>query len=784
MLGGGIDFVTGERIEDEHQHVAATPRRRPSRVGLVLAPLMHGAAQWGTLGGLIRGTTSVLLPQFDAARRVGRGRRAQDRHDRHHRRRHGHPAHRRAAGAATYDTSSLVAIASTAAVFSPVVKDQLFELLPNLFISEAVGSSEGGFNGMRLVEKGKTARPTGSSTSRPGPTRSSSTSDASRCSPARSGCWPAAATCPSSTTRTPRRARPRSSRSTASGSRCPATRPASSSTARSRCSAGARSASTRAARRSSPKRSSRRSRRHPKVFDALVVGVADERWGQRVAAVVQARPGEPPTLDELVEHCRTKIAGLQGAAGAAPRRRDAAPPERQARLPPGQGPRRARSTAMKNRLTEMFGIEFPIFAFSHCRDVVAAVTNAGGMGVLGALAFTDEQLELELNWIDEHVDGKPYGVDVVMPVKTIDRERGPRRRRQGPRRAAPGDDPPGALGLRRQDPRATTASTRRARRRRRADGRRDGLGAGVLGLDRGHRRAADRHRARRTPIALLASALGPPPQGGHRPGPRPGREGRRAHRPGRAGRARRRRGRRHHHRPGLRGRRPHRRGGDDGALPDVVDAIAPVPVLAAGGIGSGRQMAAAMALGADGVWTGSIWLTVIENESGPVITEKLLAATSTDTVRSRSLTGKPARMLRTGWTEAWEAPESPGPLPMPLQFLLNAYANRKMGAPPAEGARRHAGRPDRQPHEQRPHDQAGRPRDGRGVHRRHHRRWPPTSKTRNPSRWFSRRCTYRSVLEPSRERAYSGVAAKVRPMARSWSVAPPRANSMALAAMK
>jgi NAD(P)H-dependent flavin oxidoreductase YrpB (nitropropane dioxygenase family) len=90
-------------------------------------------------------------------------------------------------------------------------------------------------------------------------------------------------------------------------------------------------------------------------------------------------------------------------------------------------------------------------------------------------------------------------------------------------------------------------------------------------------------------------------------------------------------------------------------------------------------MAAAMALGADGVWTGSIWLTVIENESGPVITEKLLAATSTDTVRSRSLTGKPARMLRTGWTEAWEAPESPGPLPMPLQFLLNAYANRKMG---------------------------------------------------------------------------------------------------------
>ncbi|MEO7573263.1 MAG: nitronate monooxygenase family protein, partial [Acidimicrobiales bacterium] len=119
--------------------------------------------------------------------------------------------------------------------------------------------------------------------------------------------------------------------------------------------------------------------------------------------------------------------------------------------------------------------------------------------------------------------------------------------------------------------------------------------------------------------------------------------------------------------------------------PDVVDAIAPVPVLAAGGIGTGRQMAAAMALGADGVWTGSIWLTVSENTSGGIVTDKLLAATSTDTIRSRAFTGKPARQLRTGWTDAWEAPESPGTLPMPLQFMLNAYANRKMGSnPPKE----------------------------------------------------------------------------------------------------
>lgn len=64
----------------------------------------------------------------------------------------------------------------------------------------------------------------------------------------------------------------------------------------------------------------------------------------------------------------------------------------------------------------MLGVEFPIFAFSHCRDVVAAVSRAGGMGVLGALYFTPEELEMELKWIDDHVDGRPYGVDVVMPA--------------------------------------------------------------------------------------------------------------------------------------------------------------------------------------------------------------------------------------------------------------------------------------------------------------------------------------------------------------------------------
>jgi NAD(P)H-dependent flavin oxidoreductase YrpB (nitropropane dioxygenase family) len=327
---------------------------------------------------------------------------------------------------------------------------------------------------------------------------------------------------------------------------------------------------------------------------------------------------------------------------------------------------------MQNRLCEMFGIEFPIFAFTHCRDVAAAVSRAGGLGVLGALAFSPDQLEIELNWIDEHVDGKPYGVDVVMPVKSVDREQGlsDTKNLAGqlyemidkehwdyaekiltdhgipplPEDEESGGDPlsQGVLGW--------TEAT----------------GSPLIDIALAH------------PIKLLASALGPPPPEAIE----------RAHNQdvkvaalvGRVQQA---------VRDVQQGvdiivASGYEAGGHTGEVssmvltPDVVDAVAPVPVLAAGGIGTGRQMAAAMALGAEGVWTGSIWLTTTESDSGPVIQEKLLAATSTDTVRSRAMTGKPARMLRTAWTEAWEAPESPGTLPMPLQFILNSKAMRRI----------------------------------------------------------------------------------------------------------
>ena len=330
---------------------------------------------------------------------------------------------------------------------------------------------------------------------------------------------------------------------------------------------------------------------------------------------------------------------------------------------------------MKSELCEMLGIEFPIFAFTHCRDVAAAVSRAGGMGVLGALAFSPEQLEIELSWIDEHCGGKPYGVDVVMPVKSADREAGLHDEKQLAQQLR------GMISQAHWDyvekiladhgvpplPEEDAANSNGG----------DPLSSGVLGWTEATGTPLI-DVALAHPISLLASALGPPPKEAID----------RAHEQGVKVAA-------------LIGRveqavrdvqkgvdiiiaQGYEAGGHTGEVasmvlvPDVVDAVAPVPVLAAGGIATGRQMAAAMALGAQGVWTGSIWLTVTEANTSEITMDKLLAASSTDTVRSRALTGKPARQLRTAWTEAWEAPESPGTLPMPLQFILNNYAMRRI----------------------------------------------------------------------------------------------------------
>jgi len=315
---------------------------------------------------------------------------------------------------------------------------------------------------------------------------------------------------------------------------------------------------------------------------------------------------------------------------------------------------------MKTPICDQLGIEFPIFAFSHCRDVVVAVSRAGGLGVLGALAFSPAELEQELLWIDAHIDGKPYAVDVVMPAASA-------------AKSGASKDQLAAM-----IPDAHRQFVDDLMQRYEVPALPEGEKVETLlgwtpGGGRSHADVALAH-----PIRLLASALGPPPPeviaAAHAKGIKV------AALVGTVAQAK---------KDVAAGvdiivAQGTEAGGHTGEIatmvlvPDVVDAVSPVPVLAAGGIASGRQIAAALALGAQGAWTGSVWLAVKEADVAPAITEKILAATSSDTVRSRALTGKPARQLRTAWTEAWDGPGSPGPLPMPLQFMLTADAQTRM----------------------------------------------------------------------------------------------------------
>jgi NAD(P)H-dependent flavin oxidoreductase YrpB (nitropropane dioxygenase family) len=330
---------------------------------------------------------------------------------------------------------------------------------------------------------------------------------------------------------------------------------------------------------------------------------------------------------------------------------------------------------MKTPLCELLGVEFPLFAFSHCRDVVAAVTNAGGFGVLGASRHTPDELELELKWIDEHVHGRPYGVDILMPENMVGRD--------------------GSVDV----------ETLRARvPERHKEFVQALLGRYGVTLDLDDPRVAKREMpllpavserlmdvAFSHPIKLIANALGVPPQSMID-------RGRAQNVPVAA----------------LVGAKEHairqvqagvdiivaegaEAGGHTGEVstlvlvPEVIRAIQPirpVPVLAAGGIVTGRQMAAMMALGAAGAWTGTVWLMTSESEASPLIQQKFAAATSRDTVRSKSRTGKYTRQLRSAWTDAWAGPDSPGPLPMPLQLFLSEPALRRAEHEASRGNRK------------------------------------------------------------------------------------------------
>ena len=329
---------------------------------------------------------------------------------------------------------------------------------------------------------------------------------------------------------------------------------------------------------------------------------------------------------------------------------------------------------MNSKICELLDIEFPLVAFTHCRDVVVAVSKAGGCGVLGAVGMSPEQLEKELKWIDEHIDGKPYGVDVLIPNKMVDQSEkfdAEKLKDMIPQEYADFR----ADVLENHDIEASELRTI------------DTAGSSFAQNTKADGAKALLDVAFSHPIKLIANALGVPPDWMLEMGKENDVKV-----------------------AALLGTAQHainqvkagvdilvvsgtEAGGHCGSvstmvlIPEVHKAIQPygdVPILAAGGIVTGQQMAAAMAMGASGAWCGSVWLTTVESEVPPVIKEKMVAANSSQTVRSRSRTGKHSRQLVSPWTEAWESDAAPEPLPMPLQPMVAEPALQKV-AKLAEG---------------------------------------------------------------------------------------------------
>ncbi|HEY78374.1 MAG TPA: nitronate monooxygenase [Dehalococcoidia bacterium] len=308
--------------------------------------------------------------------------------------------------------------------------------------------------------------------------------------------------------------------------------------------------------------------------------------------------------------------------------------------------------SLHTKLCDMLDIEYPIMAFSHCRDVVAAVSNAGGCGVLGTVWLSPEEITAEVKWLKANTD-KPFAIDVAFrtanqEIDTVERlltkvpqeykdfmdgikkDLGLPEEIPGTRLERPYIGPEGAYeSVKRQweaaikEKPAVFAAALGVTREAIEEAHAAGIKViSLVGNVKNARRVAE--------LGVDIIVAQGTEAGGH------------------TGRI-----------------------GTMALVPQIVDAVSPIPVLAAGGIGDGRGLVAALALGAVGVWTGTIWLPVHESPLADWIKDRMLEAADEDAVITRVYTGKTARGLRNKYIDLWTQPGALPTLPMPLQGIYH-----------------------------------------------------------------------------------------------------------------
>ena len=619
-------------------------------------------------------------------------------------------------------------MSSSAALFSPAVKDACAKALPDAVITEAIGSTETGFAGISFVSPGEPHR--GGPTVMAGPDVIVLGDDGRAAAPGQVGRLARGGHVPLGYYKDPARTAAMFAEVDGKRYAIPGDMARVEDDGTLTLLGRGNTCVNTGGEKVFPEEVEGALKSHPGVFDALVIGVPDALLGQRVAALIQPRPGAAPRPRRAAGARPPAARRVQGAAQHLAGRGHPAYRVREGRLRLGPrvrrdprarpGPRIRRplvqypevSATVRTPLCDLFGLEHPIVGFSPSEHVAAAVSRAGGLGVLGAVRFNDPaELDKTLDWMDAHTDGRPYGIDVVMPARV-------------PTEGAAKDldelipeqhkdfvqDTLLKLGVPPLPDDAQAA---------------DGVLGWLHSIARQHVEVALAHPAR-----LIANALGPPPPDVIAS----------AHERGMlvaalAGTAE------HARRQVASGvdivvAQGYEAGGHTGEIgsmvliPEVVDAVqAQATVLAAGGIGSGRQIAAALALGAAGVWMGSAWLATrgIRHHDE----------------RPRGHRGRPqSHLLGHGKVpdlQRQARPAAQEPLDRRLGAARRARTPRHAPAEPA-GQRgppaphpvrparggAHAGRPDRRPHHRGP---PGRRRDGRP----HQRGRPNPGKTKPPA---------------------------------------------------